>query len=178
MDIFNEQLVVKKNATADWVKTICILILLLLIPAVFIILGIFVNFYFIIVALCAFFFVLYGSYYLLTGMYLEYEYAVTNSNITVDKVIAKRNRKRIMSVDIKKFNTLKKLADSDFKQKRYKKIFKASITPDGDDVYGAEMHLDKFGGDCLLLFSPDDKTLEAMRPYLKATARTDLKKKK
>lgn len=175
MDIFNEQLVVKQNTAMDKIKITVYLLGIFLIPAIFILLGVTVNFYFIIVAICAFFFACYASYYLLTGMYLEYEYAVTNSNITIDKVIAKRNRKRIISVDIKKFNTLKKFNESDFNKKSYKKVFKASITPNGDDVYGAEMHLDKFNGECLLLFSPNEKTLEAMRPYLRATARINKK---
>lgn len=169
-DTFTEQLVVKHNTANDKIKLAVYLLLIFMVPAIFILLGVTVNFYFIIVALCAFFFAIYGSYYLVTGMYLEYEYAVTNSNITIDKVIAKRSRKRIISVDIKRFNTFKKLKDSDFENKKYKKVFKASVTPDGDDVYGAEMYLEKFGGDCLLLFSPDEKTIGAMKPYIKRTA--------
>lgn len=176
MDTYVEQLVVKKNTGRDTARLVLLLMAIFCVPAIFILMGVTVNFYFIIVAICAFFFAVYGSYYLITGMYLEYEYAVTNSNITVDKVIAKRNRKRIISVDIKRFNTLKKFNESDFAKKPYKKIFKASITPSGDDVYGAEMHLDKFGGECLLLFSPDEKTLAAMKPYLKISARTELRK--
>ena len=175
MDNFTEQLVVRQNTARDWIKTSIYLLCLFIIPAVFVLLGVTVNFYFIIVAVCAFFFVCYASYYLLTGMYLEYEYAVTNSNITIDKIIAKRNRKRIISVDIKKFNTLKKLNESDFGKNNYKKVFKASITPNGDDVYGAEMHLEKFNGECLLLFSPDEKTLAAMRPYLRASVKLNKK---
>lgn len=174
MDTFTEQLVVRQNTAQDKIKMTVYLLCLFIIPAVFVVLGVTVNFYFIIVAVCAFFFVCYASYYLLTGMYLEYEYAVTNSNITIDKVIAKRNRKRIMSVDIKKFNSLKKLNESDF-DKKYKKVFKASVTQHGDDVYGAEMYLEKFGGDCLLLFSPNEKTLSAIRPYLKTTIRLNKK---
>ena len=133
------------------------------------------NFYFIVVAVCAFFFAVYGSYYILNGLYVEYEYTVTNSNITVDKVIGKSRRKMIMSVDLKKFNTLAKLKDVDINSNKYEKIFRASVTPDGDDVYAAEMHLDKFGGNCLLLFSPNEKTMDAMIPYLKNTIKISLR---
>lgn len=171
MDTFTEQMVLRQNTAKDRIKLATYLLGIFAVPAIFVLLGVTVNGYFIIVALCAFFFAIYGSYYLVTGMYIEYEYAVTNSNITIDKIIAKRNRKRIISVDIKRFNTMKKFKESDFEKKNYKKVFKASTTPNGDDVYGAEMHLDKFNGECLLLFSPDEKTLDAMRPYLKAAAR-------
>lgn len=174
MDTFTEELVVKKNTSKDIVKLVVYLLAIFTVPAILILLGVTVNFYFIIVAICAAFFAVYGSYYLVTGLYKEFEYAVTNSNITVDRVIAKRSRKRVISVDIKRFNTLKKLKDSDFAKKDYRKIFKASITPDGDDVYGAEMHLEKFGGECLLLFSPGEKTLDAMKPYLKNTIKAEI----
>lgn len=174
MDTFTEELVVKKNTHKDIAKLIAYLLGILSIPAIFILLGVTVNGYFIIVAICAAFFAIYASYYLVTGLYKEFEYAVTNSNITIDKVIAKRNRKRVISVDIKRFNTLKKFKDSDFDKKNYHKIFNASITPDGDDVYGAEMHLDKFGGECLLLFSPSEKTMDAMKPYLKNTIKAEI----
>ena len=174
MDTFTEELVVKKNTSKDIAKLAAYLLAIFSVPLIFIILGVTVNGYFIIVALCAAFFAIYGSYYLVTGLYKEFEYAITNSNITIDKVIAKRNRKRVISVDIKRFNSLKKLKDSDFAKKDYRKIFKASITPDGDDVYGAEMHLEKFGGECLLLFSPGEKTLDAMKPYLKNTIKAEM----
>ena len=102
MDTFTEELVVKKNTSKDIAKLVIYLLAIFTVPLIFILLGITVNGYFIIVALCAAFFAVYGSYYLVTGLYKEFEYAVTNSNITVDKVIAKRNRKRVISVDIKR----------------------------------------------------------------------------
>ena len=174
MDNFTEELVVRKNTHKDIAKLVVYLLCIFSLPAIFLLLGSAVNGYFVIVAIVSAFFGLYGSYYLVTGLYKEFEYAVTNSNITIDKVTAKRSRKRIISVDIKRFNTLRKFKDSDFDKKRYQKIFNASITPDGDDVYGAEMHLDKFGGDCLLLFSPGEKTLEAMKPYLRNNIRAEM----
>ncbi|MBQ3969483.1 MAG: hypothetical protein II685_03225 [Clostridia bacterium] len=174
MDNFTEELVVRKNTGKDYSKLAVYLLAIFAVPAIFILLGITVNFYFIIVAVCAFFFAIYGSYYLVTALYTEFEYSVTNSNITIDRVIAKRSRKMVISVDIKRLNTLKKLKDGGFADKPYKKIFKASITPDGDDVYASELHLDKFGGDCLLLFSPGEKTLEAMKPYLRSNIKAEL----
>lgn len=174
MDTFVEQLVVRKNNGKHIAKLIVYMLLIFSVPAIFLLLGNLWNRYFIIVAVCAFLFGVYGSYYLVTGLYTEYEYAVTNSNITIDKIIAKRSRKRIISVDIKRFNTLRKLADADISGKSYKKVFMASVTEKGDDVYAAEMHLDKFSGDCLLLFSPDEKTMNAMKPFLRTNIKTEL----
>jgi len=174
-DRYTEQIEKRQNTPKDTLKVVLELVGVFTIPFIFIILGVFVNFYFIVVAVCAFFFAVYGSYYILNGLYVEYEYTVTNSNITIDKILGKSRRKMIMSVDLKKFNTLAKLKDTDIESKKYEKIFRASITPNGDDVFAAEMHLDKFGGDCLLLFSPNEKTLESMMPYLNNTIRIGLR---
>lgn len=174
MDTFCEQLVIRKNNTKHILKLVVQLLLIFTVPAIFVLLGNMWNRYFIIVAICAFLFGVYGSYYLITGLYTEYEYAVTNSNITIDKIIAKRSRKRIISVDVKKFNTLRKLKEADIGKKSYKKVFQAGMTENGDDVYAAEMHLDKFGGDCLLLFSPDEKTILAMKPFLRTNIKSEM----
>ncbi len=176
MDTFTEQLEVRKNSAKDTMKTIIYLLLIFLAPGLCLLLGVVFNQYFFVVAVCAFFFAIYGSYYVVTGLYTEYEYAVTNSNITIDKIIGKRSRKRIISIDIKRFNTLNKLKNCDLTKKSYRKIFRASITQSGDDVFAAEMHLDKFGGECLLLFSPNQKTLEAMFPNLRNSIRLELRK--
>lgn len=176
MDSFNEQLVVRKNTGKHFARVAVLVLLIFSVPAVLFLLGInnIGTRYFVVVSMCALFFAVYGSYYLVTGLYIEYEYAVTNSNLTIDKIIGKRSRKRIISVDIKKFNSLKKLGESDALTKSYKKIFPASITDRGGDVYAGEMHLEKFNGNCLLLFSPDEKTLEAMKPFLKMNVKTEL----
>ena len=175
MDSFSEQLVVRKNNIKHVAKLIVLLLLIFSVPAIFFLLGVFDigTRYFVIVSICALFFAIYGSYYLVTGLYVEYEYAVTNSNITIDRIIAKRSRKRVISVDIKKFNTMRKLADADIEGKSFKKVFIASATENGDDVYACEMHLEKFNGDCLLLFSPDQKTLETMKPYLRTNIKAE-----
>ncbi len=168
-ETFVEQLVVRENTASEKLKTTIYVLVVFLVPAIFVVLGVSFNFYFIVVAICAFFFAAYAAYYLITGLYVEYEYAVTNSNLTIDRITAKRKRKMLVNVDIKRFNTFKKVSEGNF-NKTYKKIFKASVSTSGDDVYAAEMHLEKFGGDCLLLFSPDEKTLKAMKPYIKKQA--------
>lgn len=41
---------------------------------------------------------LYGGYILITNMSVEYEYIVTNGEMDIDKIIAKRRRKRLITV--------------------------------------------------------------------------------
>lgn len=46
---------------------------------------------------------IYGAYWLISGMSIEYEYILTNGEIDVDKIIAQRKRKRLVTVSAKTF---------------------------------------------------------------------------
>lgn len=90
----------------------------------------------------------YGAWYFITAQNVEYEYSVTNSNITVDKVIAKRKRKRIVSFDIKKIEEMGKFDDKDYEKRKYDKLMFASASDFGADVYAAVFLLKNTGTAC------------------------------
>ena len=48
----------------------------------------------------------YGLWWLLTSLNIEYEYSVTNGDIDIDQITAKRKRKRIVSVSGAKIESL------------------------------------------------------------------------
>ena len=167
MDVFVEYLVKKKRTVRDNLITVSILLCVVLLPLACCALAQLTGIYYLIMVG---FFVLiaaiYGAWYLITSQNVEFEYSVTNNNITVDKVIAKRKRKRILSMDIKKIEEMGKLNEKDYGRRKYDKIFFAGATEDGDDVFAAVFYLEKYGN-CLLIFSPNEKILQAMRPHLK-----------
>lgn len=103
MDVFVEYLVKKKRTVRDNLITVSILLCVVLLPLACCALAQLTGIYYLIMVG---FFVLiaaiYGAWYLITSQNVEFEYSITNNNITVDKVIAKRKRKRILSMDIKK----------------------------------------------------------------------------
>ena len=96
MDTFFEQIVKKKKSPAEWaimVGTLVVAVVLLLamlnIP---ILMAMPILPTIIIVGIG------YGGWWLITGQNMEFEYCVTNGDIDIDLIIAKRKRKRIVSV--------------------------------------------------------------------------------
>ena len=167
MDIFVEQLVKKEKTVRDRLITVCIVLCVVLLPLACVALAYITSiYYFIMVAFFVLIAAVYGAWYFITAQNVEYEYSVTNSNITVDKVIAKRKRKRIVSFDIKKIEEMGKFDDKDYEKRKYDKLMFASASDFGADGYAAVFFIEKYGN-CLLLFSPTEKVREAMRPYLK-----------
>lgn len=166
MDIFVEQLVKKQRTTRDNLITILIIAAVFIIPLGFFALGAIVNFYFGFIAFASLIACIYGAWYLISSQNLEYEYSITNNNLTIDKVIAKRKRKKLTSVDVKSIERLEKFKGSDLDNKPFDKVFNAQGVENSDDVYAATYYTEKFGK-CILLFSPEDKILNAMKPFLK-----------
>ena len=46
----------------------------------------------------------YGTYFLVTTSYVEYEYAFTNGELDVDKIIAKKKRSSLVSINVSSFS--------------------------------------------------------------------------
>jgi len=47
--------------------------------------------------------VFYGLYYVISSLNIEFEYIVTNGELDIDKIISRRRRKRLVSVNSKDF---------------------------------------------------------------------------
>ncbi len=98
MDLFTERLVVKKWDSKDIALSVLFFVLAL---AITVASFIFLGFLAIVIMAAAFF----GAYYLATGLLLvEYEYTVTNEELNIDKVIAKRRRVSVKTYNIKEFS--------------------------------------------------------------------------
>lgn len=158
MDIFVEQIIKKKFGTKDYLIFVgivllgCILILasMLFIPDFSV---------FVLVAVCA------GAYYLISSRNLEFEYSVTNGDITIDKIINRRSRKRIISMDAHNIEAMGKYNPEEHSAKSYAARLIVSGTDDGKDAwYFAGNNPQK--GNILVVFSPDEKVLTAIKPFL------------
>ena len=97
MDLFAERLIPKKIEGKD--IAICALLFIAAI-ALSVIVFIFAGFVAIIVTALA----LYGAYYLSMGiLFVEYEYTLTNDELDIDKIIAKRKRIELKVYNVKEF---------------------------------------------------------------------------
>jgi hypothetical protein len=162
MDVFIERLVKKKKDTNDilltiavWVGGILLAFILLTLSGKLRFIGPFLIFIYAGIA--------YGGYILISGINLEYEYSVTNGDLDIDKIMARRRRKRIFSANIKEFDIIAKVKSEKFTDE-YRNIankIKAVSSMDSADLYFACVQYK--GNKTVLYFEPDEKMLNAFK---------------
>ena len=102
--------------------------------------------------------VVYGAYILITHFNVEYEYILTNGDIDIDKIIAKRKRKRVLSFSTKEFEIV-----APYKQgENYTNLLDLG-TRNYENAYYAVFSKD--GQKKTLVFNPPQKMIEAMKTY-------------
>lgn len=166
MDVFLEQLVVKKKTGMDILKIVgLILATIIVVFLAFFVLPrisrIFSTFgVFIVVG------ALYGAWYLITGLNVEYEYILTNGEIDVDKIIAQRKRKRLITVNTRNFSEFGLYRPEEHTGKSYDAtIFACSSLQDPNLYYAVTEH-PKYGN-CMLVFNPDERIVENAKQFMK-----------
>ncbi len=177
MDIFVEQIVKKASSGKDLALKIliiagavvlaaaCIFVFLFIIP--FPGLGLLLMF-----GIC------YGSYFLLTNLDCEYEYIVTNGEIDIDKIIAKRKRVRLITAKAPTFEAFGEYTDSSPDAAESVTVVKAvgenESGADAKNYYADFKHA--AAGNVRLIFTPEERVVEAITPFLPAALRIGLKK--
>ncbi|MCI9273964.1 MAG: hypothetical protein HFE39_08435 [Clostridiales bacterium] len=168
MDVFVEQIVKKKMESKEKLTAVGIAVAALaLCCVIFFLSGYLMAFTLVLVAAAIF-----GAYWLITNLNMEFEYAITNGDITVDKIIARRRRKRVVSIDAKEVEVMGKYRESDHAAKSYDQRMIAARDAHDDDAWFATFH-HRVHGNVLLVFSPDERTLEAIKPFLKRQVAMD-----
>lgn len=159
MDTFAEQLVVKPMTSGDQAKKIGLIAAAGILCLGFAYLSLTVM-PLLLLVVCA---IAYGGYFLVTGMNVEYEYSVTNGELDVDKIIAKRKRKHMLTVRISDFETFGLESEAKFDNN-----LTTFLVGDGDEAryYAADFQHESLGR-VRLVFSPNERILEAIRPSLK-----------
>lgn len=166
MEVFIEQLVIRRKTAKDlMISTLMILSIFFILIVSFLLANI-VNFYFLFVGMFLILFDIYACWYVITGRNQEFEYAVTNNNLTIDRVIAKRRRKKVISIDIKKIEEMCQIKKRDIGSKQVNKVIYAGTDELDKDQYQILVPTEKYGK-VLILFSPNQKVLDGMRNYLK-----------
>lgn len=151
MDIFSEQLVVRKKNNKDIAIIAGTILATLLLSFLFtVLLGVF-SFVFV----CGTWF---GAWWLITRISTEYEYIITSTVLDIDKIMARRSRKRLLSIDLKdaeRFMPISDMPNIDAK------IIDA--TPNGieDGVYGVDFTSN--AQNKRLLFKPNKKLLNSVK---------------
>jgi hypothetical protein len=168
MDIYIERIIKKQWTFSDKVRFFGLVLLALLVyylalVLVGLLLGITTE-----IALLILLLVGSGLYYFAVRFFVEFEYSVTNGFVVVDSILIKRTRRRLVSFESRELQELG-LYSSIIKEKHDKKSFdsviKASSCIDPpNDWYAIFEH--RSLGKTLLVFSPDERVLKAMKPFV------------
>ncbi len=155
MDNISEQLVTRSSTKADTVKKVLISLGAILLATILMWLAIMFNFYSLIFLV---FGALGGGVWIISNMDVEYEYIITNDEMDIDKIIGRRKRKRMITLDLKTAED-----------------FGAYPAPDSinvDATVHATTGLEKNAhyllvnhnayGKVMLIFNPNEKTREAI----------------
>lgn len=163
MDKFCEQIVKKEyNNTQKLLKYLSVFGIILVGVYAFLFLGSYINpIYSMFLGLII---IIVGLRYI-SNMNVEYEYIVTNGVLDIDKIIAKKNRKSILSVDVRNLTFFKKSTEANSINPN-EKVTKI-IANDGiaENTYIVEFNSEK-KGKVRLYFSPDEKTLNNLLPFI------------
>lgn len=155
MDTFSEQLVTRSTTKADTIKKVMISVGAILIATLLMWLSIVFGIYSLIILV---FGVLGGGVYLVGNMDVEYEYIITNNEMDIDKIIGRRKRKRMITLDLQ--------SAEDFGT--YPAANEISVDATVHATTGLEKNahylLVNHGsyGKVMLIFNPNEKTREAI----------------
>ncbi len=162
MDNVNEQLVTINKSTAQKASYI-VLIFLIIVAGLFVFIFTAPLFNSLLLGLILGGVVIFLGLFLLSNSVFEFEYAFTNGELDIDKIIAKRKRKRLITVDIKGINDFGKYNDAP-KAPSDTTIINAHDGTSGNTYY-ADFRSQKYGI-TRLYFSPDEKTMSNINKYL------------
>ncbi len=155
MDTYSEQLVTRASTGADKAKKILISAGAILLATILMWLSVIFTMYTLILLV---FVVLGGAVYLVSNMDVEYEYIVTNSEMDVDKIIGRRKRKRMITIDLQSAEDMAPYpASEDIKVEA---TVHASTGYENDAYYLLAQH--GTYGKIMLIFNPNKKTREAI----------------
>ncbi|MGE5614960.1 MAG: DUF6106 family protein [Bacillota bacterium] len=108
----------------------------------------------------------YLGYRIVMSRNIEYEYIVTNGDLDIDKIIAKRKRKRIFSAHCKEFDIVSKVKSNSFSRsvQSIKNRIDASGSMDSPDAYFITLNYK--GEKTLVIFEPDERMLKNFKIYI------------
>lgn len=173
MDAYTEQIVKRKKTYKDFLIKLVMIMSIFAVFSLGLILGVYVNLYFIFLGFAGVAYDIYLCHRVITGLDVEYEYQVTNNNLQIDKIMSKRRRKSILSVDIKKIEGVDKISDNRLNADRCDKVMQLGTYDDDPSQYRFIVQTNKYGK-VMVVFAPNEKILNAIKLHLKPEVKISL----
>ena len=152
MDTFFEQIVKKQKGAKEWGIIACTILGSLI--AAFLA-SMFLGDVVIIVWAG----IIYGAWWLITAQNIEYEYCVTNGDIDVDQITARRKRRRLVSVAGRKIETLQPF-DPAAPVGKYQRYVLVAPSRNVEGLWYFT-YKSKKNGHTFVVFQPDKRVLRA-----------------
>ena len=162
MDVFCEYIVKKKINVVDVLKVMAIWVFAILLSAVLFVLG--TSFLGGGVGIVLVAIVFYLAFILAKNSYVEFEYALTNNELDIDKILGRSKRKRIITVDFKTVDICACVNDENYRSEynntaSIKKIINVTGLSEYD-VYFVDFQNED--GKIRLLFQPTGKMKDGL----------------
>lgn len=171
MDNFAEQLVKKNETASEKTKRTLITVLGIAGTLIFVALGI-LTIGNPLLSLLAFLLAVaagYGTFTVVQSSYVEYEYAFTNGELDIDKIIAKKKRKSLISIEVNKFKAFGRYSE-DIDEPDNMTVVISSDNIASHEYYADFQHEDY--GLTRLVFAPDERMLDNIKKFLPANVRS------
>ena len=114
----------------------------------------------------------YGTYYLVTNMYVEYEYTFTNGELDIDKIIAKKKRKSMLSVSVGKFKEFSRYDENTPEETDDMTVVFATNNIASEEYYADFDH--EAYGNTRLIFCPNENMINNMKKNLPRALRVKM----
>ncbi|MCL2546656.1 MAG: DUF6106 family protein [Oscillospiraceae bacterium] len=112
--------------------------------------------------------VCFGLYRFYQNFHVEYEYIFTNGELDIDRIIYKKRRKRLLTIDVQAFELLapmRKAYAQEFEQRRENStLLDLASTPKAEGRWFAAFSKD--GVRTLMILQPNERILDAISKYI------------
>ena len=171
MDIFIEKLVDRKKDGKDILIITGVIFLTVLLSFIVLVNFMYLNMFgpLIIAAL------IWACYIVVSSRSVEFEYSLTNNELDVDKIISRRKRKRVVTVDARKIEIFAPVLRERFARDtgNIKKTYRCDGNRNPDGTYFV-VFFEKDGGKSALIFEPNEKMIDGFRRYNPSKVQTTL----
>ena len=114
-------------------------------------------------------------WWLLSGMNIEYEYCITNGDIDVDRIVARRKRERVVSVALKKVESAGRYEPEKWQGRQVDRLVFAAPSEKEEGLY-CFSYRSKKRGYTLVVFQPNERVMEAFVKSLPRLIQLDMEK--
>lgn len=161
-DTFVEELVVRRKTVWTYLLQVAIVLGAVVLCVAF---WLFVPFFNSVLMVIT----LYAAYILLKFQGVEYEYSFTNGELDIDKIMAKRKRKKLLEINHRKIMVMAPYtAEYECETKSYNvsEVIDASTSKNAANRWFLICEKDE-GGYAFVVFQPSKRFRDAMRKYMR-----------